>query len=68
MPSPLSPMPNARCTHAGGAEMESSPAAPAVPGATALTRALCLLILLLMTVAAVYGAFIAIRNFRQIGV
>jgi hypothetical protein len=48
--------------------MESSPAARPVPAATALTRSLCLLILLLMAVAAVYGASIALRYFRQISV
>ncbi|MEP7326319.1 MAG: hypothetical protein ABI836_10255 [Gemmatimonadota bacterium] len=48
--------------------MQSSRAEPPTPGATALTRALCLLILLLMAVAAGYGAYIALRNFRQIGV
>jgi hypothetical protein len=48
--------------------MESSRAAPPALGATALTRLLCLLILLLMIGAAVYGACIAFRNFRQIGV
>jgi hypothetical protein len=47
--------------------MESSRAGP-VLGATLLTRSLCLLILLLMTVAALYGASIALRYFRQIGV
>jgi hypothetical protein len=36
--------------------------------ATGLTRALCLLMLLLMALAAVYGASIALRYFRQIGV
>jgi hypothetical protein len=36
--------------------------------APALTRALCLLILLLMAAAAVYGASISLRYFRQIGV
>lgn len=48
--------------------MESSTPAEPAPGAVLLTRVLCLVILLLMTVAAVYGASIALRNFRQIGV
>ena len=48
--------------------MESSRAAPPVPGSTALTRALCVLILALMAAAAVYGAAMALRYFRQIGV
>jgi hypothetical protein len=48
--------------------MESSRAVPPTPAATALTRGLCLLILLLMTVAAAYGASIAVRYFPQIGV
>lgn len=48
--------------------METSRAVPSAPSVTALTRALCSLILLLMTVASVYGAFIALRNFRHIGV
>lgn len=48
--------------------MESSRAAPPAAGATALTRGLCLLILLLMAASAVYGASIALRYFRQIGV
>jgi hypothetical protein len=48
--------------------METSRPASPVPGATALTRLLCLLILLLMTVASGYGAYIALRNFRHIGV
>lgn len=46
--------------------MDNAPATP--PTATALTRALCLLILLLMAGAAVYGGYIALRNFHQIGV
>jgi hypothetical protein len=48
--------------------MQSSRAAPPVSGATTLTRLLCVLILLLMTVASGYGAYIALRNFRHIGV
>lgn len=48
--------------------MEIARAAPPVPRSTALTRVLCLLILLLMTIAAAYGAYIALRNFRHIGV
>ena len=36
--------------------------------ASALTRPLCVLILLLMGGAAIYGASIALRYFRQIGV
>jgi hypothetical protein len=48
--------------------MESSPAASATPGGSALTRALCGLILVLMLAAAGYGAAMAIRYFRQIGV
>ena len=48
--------------------MESSHTAPPAPAATALTRSLCLLILLLMTAAAVYGAVIALQNFRKISV
>ena len=36
--------------------------------ATPLTRALCLLVLLLMASAAIYGAAISLRYFRQIGV
>ncbi len=47
--------------------MDSTTAPPA-PGATVLTRALCLLILALMAVAAAYGATMALRYFRQIGV
>jgi hypothetical protein len=46
--------------------MDTPPAAP--PAGTALTRALCLLMLFLMGGAAVYGGYIALRNFRQIGV
>ena len=45
-----------------------SPCNATRPGATALTRALCMLILLLMATAAAYGASIAFRYFRQIGV
>jgi hypothetical protein len=41
--------------------MERSPA-------PALTRALCALILILMAAAALYGASIALRYVRQIGV
>ena len=48
--------------------MEKVGAAPPVQGATGITRALCALILLLMAGAAVYGASIALRYFRQIGV
>lgn len=48
--------------------MESSRALPPIQRASALTRALCVLILLLMAAAAVYGASIALRYFRQIGV
>jgi hypothetical protein len=48
--------------------MESTRAAPPAQVASAFTRALCLLILVLMAAAAVYGAAIALRNFRQIGV
>jgi hypothetical protein len=48
--------------------MEKARATPPAQGATALTRALCMLILLLMATAAVYGASIAFRYFRQIGV
>ncbi len=48
--------------------MESSRAVPSAPSVAALPRALCLLVLLLMTIAAVYGAFIALREFRHIGV
>ncbi len=48
--------------------MESSPPAEPAPGAVLLTRVLCIVILLLMTAAALYGAAIALRNFRQIGV
>ena len=48
--------------------METTRAAPPNQGATALTRALCLLILALMAAAAAYGATIALRYFRQIGV
>ncbi len=48
--------------------MESSRAAPPDSRATVLTRALCLLIVLLMTAASVYGAFMALRYFHQIGV
>ena len=61
-------LPPARLPHSGDSEMESSRASASVQGATALTRALCVLILLLMAVAAVYGACMALRNFRQIGV
>ena len=43
------------------------PASPA-QRAPVLTRALCLLILLLMAAAAIYGASISLRYFRQIGV
>ena len=48
--------------------MESSRSAPPVSGATTLTRLLCAVILFLMTVASGYGAYIALRNFRHIGV
>jgi len=48
--------------------MESPGAGPPAQGATVLTRALGLLILVLMAVAAAYGASIALRYFRQIGV
>jgi hypothetical protein len=48
--------------------MESFRAVPLTPAATALTRGLCLLILLLMTIAAAYGASMAVRYFPQIGV
>ena len=48
--------------------MESSRAIPPARGATALTRALCALILVLMAAAAAYGATMALRYFRQIGV
>jgi hypothetical protein len=54
--------------HLGGSEMESTGAASPAQGATALTRALCALILLLMAAAAAYGASMALRYFRQIGV
>jgi hypothetical protein len=52
----------------GGTEMESSRVPLSAPPATALTRALCVLILLLMSVAMIYGAAIAIKNFSRIGV
>jgi hypothetical protein len=45
--------------------MESSRAP--VPG-SALTRSLAFLVLALMVAAAVYGSWIALRYFRQIGV
>ena len=48
--------------------MESSRSASPVSGATTLTRVLCVVILFLMTVASGYGAYIALRNFRHIGV
>ena len=48
--------------------MESSRAEPPSPRGAVLTRALCTLIMLLMTVASVYGATLALRYFRQIGV
>lgn len=48
--------------------MESSREAPFLQRAPALTRALCVLILILMAAAALYGASIALRYFRQIGV
>jgi hypothetical protein len=48
--------------------MESTGAAFPSQGATALTRALCVLILVLMAAAAAYGAVMALRYFRQIGV
>jgi hypothetical protein len=48
--------------------MVSPGAASPTQGATALTRALCLLILVLMAAAAAYGATMALRYFRQIGV
>ncbi len=48
--------------------MESTRALPPAQGAPALTRALCLLILVLMAAAAAYGAAMAVRYFRQIGV
>lgn len=48
--------------------MESSSQAPSPQGATGLTRALCTLILVLMVAAAAYGASMALRYFRQIGV
>lgn len=48
--------------------MESSSAIAPGPGAAVLTRILCVVILLLMAVAAVYGASMAFRYFRQIGV
>lgn len=52
----------------GDSKMESSRAARPVSGATVLTRVLCLVILLLMTIASGYGGYIALRNFRHIGV
>ena len=48
--------------------METARATPLAPGATTLTRALSVLILLLMVAAAAYGASIAFRSYRQIGV
>jgi hypothetical protein len=48
--------------------MESTGAASPAQGATALTRALGALILVLMAAAAAYGASMALRYFRQIGV
>ncbi|MDQ2667643.1 MAG: hypothetical protein M3Z05_16730 [Gemmatimonadota bacterium] len=48
--------------------MESSRAAPPEPRTTLLTRALCLLVVLLMTVAGVYGAYMALHYYHQIGV
>jgi len=48
--------------------MASPTAAPPVTAAPALTRVLCLLILVLMAGAAAYGATMALRYFRQIGV
>ncbi|MEO7986759.1 MAG: hypothetical protein ABI766_09520 [Gemmatimonadales bacterium] len=52
----------------GDPEMESSRSAPPVSVATILTRVLCVVILFLMTIASGYGAYIALRNFRHIGV
>jgi hypothetical protein len=52
----------------GELPMVTPSAAPSPQGATALTRALCLLILVLMAAAGTYGAIIALRYFRQIGV
>lgn len=48
--------------------MESTSAPPVTSGSTALTRALCALILVLMLAAAAYGATMAVRYFRAIGV
>lgn len=48
--------------------MESLRAAPPDPRAAVLTRALCLLVVFLMTVAGSYGAFMAVRYYRHIGV
>lgn len=48
--------------------MESVHAAPPDPRAAVLTRALCLLVVLLMTVAGLYGAFMAVRFYGHIGV
>ncbi|MEO8635540.1 MAG: hypothetical protein ABI587_09730 [Gemmatimonadales bacterium] len=48
--------------------MESAREESSVQGASALTRALCLLILALMVAAGAYGAAMALRYFRQIGV
>lgn len=48
--------------------MESSRVPSSGPPAAAITRALCVLILLLMSVAMIYGAAIAIKNFSRIGV
>lgn len=48
--------------------MESTGSASPSQGALVLTRALCALILVLMLSAAGYGAIMALRYFRQIGV
>ncbi len=48
--------------------MDSTGATSPTPGATMLTRGLCVLILLLMLAAGAYGATMALRYFRQIGV
>lgn len=48
--------------------MDRTPAASPAPGGGLLTRALGALILILMLAAAAYGAAMALRYFRQIGV
>ncbi len=48
--------------------MENSGAAPSGLRAASLTRTLCVLVMALMLVAVIYGAFMALRFYPQIGV